>query len=211
MKYKNLYSVLGGGRDPFGCFKQTYPVWKLKDIEKDGVLLINGGGDISPSIYGQKCNKYCHSDNLPNERDTFELACIDHALKLEIPILGICRGAQLICAVDGGILIQHIDGHVGTSHTVVDNEGNVYKSNSAHHQMMVPNKDNENEILAWDNRTVMGVDKDNNEFEVHSVPEIVYFPKMKALGIQGHPEWLENHHPYVRYFTSLIEKLLLKE
>lgn len=211
MKYKNLYTVLGGLKDPFGIFARVFPVWKPEDIKRDGVLLLNGGADISPSIYGQKCNKYCHAENHPNERDSFEIACIEQALKLEIPIIGICRGAQLICALDGGHLVQHINKHSGIHHTVINKVGQVFKTNSAHHQMMVPNNQHNNEVIAWDDTGTDGKDKDNNDIRVEFVPEIVYFPQMKALGIQGHPEWLETHHPYVQYFNSLIETYLIKE
>lgn len=39
-------------------------------------------------------------------------------------------------------------------------------------------------------------------------PEIVYFPKMKALGVQGHPEWLTDKDDLVKITKQLTEKLL---
>ena len=66
----------------------------------DGILL-SGGGDIEPSLSGFICP----------ERDRFELELVKRAAKKGIPILGICRGEQVIAAAFGGHIIQHIEGH----------------------------------------------------------------------------------------------------
>ncbi|MDF3148184.1 gamma-glutamyl-gamma-aminobutyrate hydrolase family protein, partial [Streptomyces sp. T21Q-yed] len=64
-------------------------------------------------------------------RDAWELALIDAALAAGIPLLGICRGMQLLNVALGGTLVQHIDGHaevVGVfgSHTVKPVPGSLY-------------------------------------------------------------------------------------
>jgi len=75
----------------------------------DGVLLA-GGGDIHPSCYGQTAHpKLGHVDQA---RDRFELGLSQAALGQGIPLLGICRGAQVLGVVLGGDLVQDIDSDV---------------------------------------------------------------------------------------------------
>ena len=40
-------------------------------------------------------------------------------------------------------------------------------------------------------------------------PEVVMFPKIKALAVQGHPEWMDSKHPFVKYNLDLIKEKLL--
>jgi putative glutamine amidotransferase len=76
----------------------------------DGLLLA-GGADIDPSAYGQQAHAQTH-DTVP-ERDTFEIALARAALARELPVLGICRGMQLINVALGGTLIQHLPEQFG--------------------------------------------------------------------------------------------------
>lgn len=73
-------------------------------------LVLTGGHDIDPSIYNQT-NEKGLSRNIDNLRDKFEREILDVALKNQIPVLGICRGLQLVNAHLGGSLFQHIDYH----------------------------------------------------------------------------------------------------
>ena len=68
-------------------------------------LIIGGGNDISPEHYGGDIDARVKSDP---ERDQLEIRWIQHALQKKIPLLGICRGAQLINVVLGGTLHQDI-------------------------------------------------------------------------------------------------------
>ncbi len=68
-------------------------------------LIIGGGDDISPEHYGFEISSTIKSDP---DRDRLEIRWIEKALKENIPLLGICRGAQLINAVMGGTLHQDI-------------------------------------------------------------------------------------------------------
>lgn len=115
-------------------------------------LLLSGGEDVSPSFYSQEPGMRTGPSSL--ERDEFEIELIDLAIQDGLPILGICRGAQILNVFMGGSLIQDIDepkslSHMSLdrdrserSHTVLFQKGSVMHSlygesenvNSFHHQ-----------------------------------------------------------------------------
>src|SRR5215475_11109841 len=76
----------------------------------DGVV-IAGGGDIDPAIYGAA--KHLTTDVNAPDRDTWELAVADAAIRLNVPVLGICRGMQVVNVACGGTLHQHVPDLVG--------------------------------------------------------------------------------------------------
>jgi putative glutamine amidotransferase len=75
----------------------------------DGLLLA-GGADIHPSLYGRPD---AGSRSVEGDRDALETEAWEAALKRGIPVLGICRGFQAINIFSGGTLLQHVDGHAG--------------------------------------------------------------------------------------------------
>ncbi|MFF4488431.1 gamma-glutamyl-gamma-aminobutyrate hydrolase family protein [Streptomyces sp. NPDC001544] len=74
----------------------------------DGVV-IAGGPDVDPARYGAERSP--RTGPPAPERDAWELALIDAALDARVPLLGICRGMQLLNVALGGTLVQHLDGH----------------------------------------------------------------------------------------------------
>jgi putative glutamine amidotransferase len=76
----------------------------------DGLLLA-GGADIDPASYGQAAHAETQ-DSVP-ERDSFEIALTRAAIERDLPLLGICRGMQLINVALGGTLNQHLPEHFG--------------------------------------------------------------------------------------------------
>lgn len=74
-------------------------------------LVLSGGADIDPAAYGQEP----HPETLGTvpARDRFELALTRGALERELPVLGICRGLQLLNVARGGTLHQHLPDVVG--------------------------------------------------------------------------------------------------
>ncbi|MBD2612346.1 MAG: gamma-glutamyl-gamma-aminobutyrate hydrolase family protein [Nostoc sp. ZfuVER08] len=76
-------------------------------------LIISGGGDINPVCY----NGFAHPSiyAVDSERDAFELQLAKFALERHLPILGICRGLQILMVTCGGTLIPHIPDVYGTS------------------------------------------------------------------------------------------------
>jgi putative glutamine amidotransferase len=78
----------------------------------DGLMLI-GGADIDPASYGEARDPATEA-TYP-ERDAFELALMRGAIEREMPVLGICRGMQLINVAFGGTLIQDLTGPDGSN------------------------------------------------------------------------------------------------
>jgi putative glutamine amidotransferase len=77
-------------------------------------LVLGGGGDIDPKYYGEP-NRQAQDPH--RERDEMELALFKQARERGMPVLGICRGLQLINVGYGGTLAQHIgDAHRGDTH-----------------------------------------------------------------------------------------------
>ena len=76
----------------------------------DGLLLA-GGADIDPATYGQQPHPQTQ-ETVP-ERDAFEIALTRGAIERDVPLLGICRGMQLINVALGGSLTQHLPEHLG--------------------------------------------------------------------------------------------------
>lgn len=72
-------------------------------------LVIAGGPDVEPVHYGAEPEARTGPPN--RARDAWELALIEAALAARLPLLGICRGMQLLNVALGGTLVQHIDGH----------------------------------------------------------------------------------------------------
>jgi gamma-glutamyl-gamma-aminobutyrate hydrolase PuuD len=71
----------------------------------DGILL-GGGRDIDPGRYGQEPGE--HLSVTEPRRDAFELELVERALDRELPILGLCRGIQILNVALGGTLVQDV-------------------------------------------------------------------------------------------------------
>ena len=173
----------------------------------DGLILA-GGADIDPSSYGEE--PHPETKGTVPERDAFEIALARRALDRDIPLLGVCRGMQLMNVARGGTLLQHLpDSHghhehrrvVGTfddaDHDVRLTEGSlahraagetVHATKSHHHQ---------------------GIDRVGEGFQVtgwavmDELPEAMEDPERRfALGVQWHPEADETS----RFVAALVEE-----
>lgn len=76
-------------------------------------LVITGGRDVDPAAYGQ--GPHPATDEPARDRDDWEFALLRAALRRRLPVLGICRGAQVLNVALGGTLLQHVPDVV--SHT----------------------------------------------------------------------------------------------
>ena len=76
-------------------------------------LLLTGGEDVNP-VYYSKLNELSKCEEIDNYRDSLELALINRALLVRMPIFGICRGEQILNIALGGSLLTDIPTDVGT-------------------------------------------------------------------------------------------------
>ena len=151
-------------------------------------LLIPGGEDVDPRWYGHAPED---GEDLDMTRDIREFRLVHAAIEKGIPMLGICRGAQLINVSLGGSLadapldqVPHSSWNQSLELIVHDVEvrgarvvpDGIYAVNSAHHQMI----------------TIPG---DGTEVVAHApdgVPEAITCRDRGILGVQWHPECLES-------------------
>ncbi|NLU75180.1 gamma-glutamyl-gamma-aminobutyrate hydrolase family protein [Streptomyces sp. HNM0575] len=75
-------------------------------------LVVSGGPDVEPARYGAETAPDCGPAD--PERDAWELALTRAALDQGVPLLGICRGMQILNVLLGGTLVQHMEGHRGS-------------------------------------------------------------------------------------------------
>ncbi|MEE1752583.1 gamma-glutamyl-gamma-aminobutyrate hydrolase family protein [Streptomyces sp. SP18CS02] len=147
-------------------------------------LVIAGGADVDPARYGAERDP--RTGPPARERDAWELALIEAALATGTPLLGICRGMQLLNVARGGTLVQHLDGHVdGVGvpglHKVEPVPGTLYAS-------LVPETA---DVPTYHHQAVESLG-DGLMASAHAVDgtvEAVELPGPAwALGVQWHPE-----------------------
>lgn len=169
-------------------------------------VIIWGGADISPKIYGQDKLSYTKVDIYQDEIDT---NTIELAIKDKIPIIGVCRGAQLLCAMTGGQLYQHISPRQTGIITMECFDGSLYKTVVDHHQVMIPNM-KEATVLAIQQlpKTAQAYITETKTKELTAIPEIIYYKSINALAIQPHPEWPGQGEGFLLWLNALIKNLL---
>ena len=163
----------------------------------DGLVLA-GGADIDPATYG--CEAHPETVGTVPERDAFEVALTRAAIERDVPVLGICRGMQLINVACGGTLVQHLPEHLGhqehrrvvgsfegSDHDVILTEGSlaakaageVLHATKSHHHQGVDR--------LGDGLVVSGVSL------IDELPEAIEWEggpsdRRFVLGVQWHPE-----------------------
>ena len=208
-----------GAAEPFShLFDEVMVMGKSKQsfdeltLTSNDVVLFCGGEDISPSIYGQKSSRHTSAGVELTDRDSFEVHAMKRSIARGAKLLGICRGAQLICAISGGSLYQHVNNHSGRGHLMTTNDGENIEVCSVHHQMMNPFK-TKHELIAWASSVLSDVHLIEGEknIEVEVEPEVVYFQDTKGLAIQYHPEFMSDKTEAVQYSVGLVKKYLMEK
>lgn len=169
-----------------------------------------GGADIASILYKEKpvMQQTPYQKTL---RDTWEVAAFDVIRNADRPMIGICRGAQLLNVLCGGKLWQDVDNHAGNvEHDIhVCYKGTTYQvntklvGNSEHHQMAIVAP--EVELYGWTEGVATRLINEKGTFASTSrEPEIFGYPNKRVLCIQGHPEWMIDSE-YDHTCKSIIE------
>jgi putative glutamine amidotransferase len=83
-------------------------------VRRLDAIVISGGDDVDPRRYGALPGP--HTTNVDPDRDSFEVALVDASLELDVPLLAICRGCQLLNVARGGTLVEHVPLDGGEEH-----------------------------------------------------------------------------------------------
>lgn len=174
----------------------------VKDIDPETFIWFSGGADISPELYGEPKHP---TTSFYAGRDTIEVDYFKRYPKN--PKLGICRGAQLCCALSGGKLYQDVNGHFG-SHKVLDHDtGSYHLVSSVHHQMMIL-PPGSHIIATCGLSTQRDTAKKRHyvdvDFPINSDIEVAFIPSANALCFQGHPEF--GPKECTDYFFELVDR-----
>jgi len=113
-----LRAVLRAGGDPAPLDTATPAAERDLALASMDGLLLSGGPDLDPALYGEEAAGAAMIDP---ERDALDVAAWRAASNRRVPVLGICRGFQAINVFMGGRLAQHLDGHrprLGTADAV---------------------------------------------------------------------------------------------
>lgn len=167
---------------------------KADSVADSDVIVYMGGADISPDLYN---HKNVASGGINVERDLREQIVYEEGVSLGKVHFGICRGAQLLAALNGCKLWQDVKGHAGPDHQIYDLDRDVLvTSTSLHHQMIqdgkgleivaVTNKQISNSFRADGLTLTLGDKSDSSMAEVEI--EAGAFHDTKVFFVQGHPE-----------------------
>lgn len=164
-------------------------------IDEADIVLFTGGPDVDPDLYGEPSHPHT---KVSVWRDLDDLKTYKKAIKLKIPMVGVCRGAQFLCVMAGGRLVQHQKDAPFLHHEIETTLLPRITVNSSHHQAMWP------WMMCPDDFVVLGWSRgispyhengyheevvDANPLALGREVEIAYFRKNNALCIQSHPEW----------------------
>ncbi|MQA80023.1 MAG: gamma-glutamyl-gamma-aminobutyrate hydrolase family protein [Streptosporangiales bacterium] len=174
-------------------------------VDTVDALVVTGGADVEPSAYGEEQHE--QTIGTRPERDAWELALVRRALDADLPLLGVCRGMQILNVALGGTLVQHLpdtvghEGHrpvvgvFGPTHVTLKGGSTAALLGAehdvqCHHHQAVATVASALDVVGW---------ADDGTVEAVEVPSARF-----ALGVQWHPE---EDSSDIRLFEGLVHAI----
>lgn len=175
-------------------------------------LLLTGGADIHPSFYGQVVLERC--GEIDEERDRFEMELVHAARSRDLPLLGICRGLQVLNVALGGSLYQDLSYRKGTDPA---HQSSRERRGGPAHRVTIMEGSRLAEILGAQELHVtsthhqiirdLAPDLTVNAIASDGVVEGVEGPGRFLLAVHWHPERMVTRHPeQLALFRALVEQ-----
>lgn len=169
-------------------------------------LLLTGGGDIDPRLYGEEPIETVY--DVSEIRDRFEIALYEEAVRRGLPILATCRGMQLVNAIRGGTLVQEVcpershwqEGPCGDPWHEVEVEpgselarivGTAFISVNSYHHQGIGKLGAGLRVVGRERGVIEALEDEDSNF----------------VAVQWHPEHMFRQHPaQMALFKNLVEK-----
>lgn len=180
-------------------------------------VFLTGGDDVVPELYGAKKSPLCGKID-PTDRDRVEWNILDRAYAKKMPILGVCRGMQVMNAHGGGTLFQDVEGEMKNAikHDFhKDEDGNKLQRDLLSHEISIVSGTLFHNIVGKNNISVNSLHHQGvkvlatNFIQSGTAPDglieaIEHDEQPFCLGVQWHPEELSNDAS-INIFKSFIE------
>lgn len=185
-----LDRILAADAVPYFIFPQS----RLDEVVTHcDCLLISGGDDLNPNYYHETLHDKTVLEDL--RIDELDLACISVFEAHHKPILGICRGMQMLACAKGALISQHIENHQQVQHELVLHPSSVLNSlmqstmvNSYHHQALANCPAGYLLSAISQDETIEAIENEDN------------------LGVQWHPELSDNDDILPFFFKRVLQK-----
>jgi putative glutamine amidotransferase len=156
-------------------------------------LLLTGGEDVNP-VYYSKLNELSKCEEIDNYRDSLELALINRALLVRMPIFGICRGEQILNVALGGSLLTDLPTDVGTQVVHGNNAG----ADGCFHNVKIDLQSDLYQLTGLENGIV-------NSSHHQAIDVVAPGMKITALSENGVAEALEREFPLGKSFIMGVQ------
>lgn len=216
LKYQSINTAFSEMIERAGAVPIVFP--QIEEMEKvnhylnlvDGILLI-GGSDISPHLYGEDPQRYLWDTN--PRRDIVEMNILKRAMERKVPILAICRGMQLLNVYLGGDLYQDIYEqkedvmvHSFREDKKIAYYHNIYMEESSHMEKIFGRKTLVNSYHHQAIRKLAGDLKATARTGDGIIEAVEYKNEDQfILGVQFHPELIQDNLKFkdiYKYFAS---------
>jgi gamma-glutamyl-gamma-aminobutyrate hydrolase PuuD len=209
--YCNVYITEPGYEMAMGSMFGRARCYKANTVDEADIVVFCGGADVNPTLYHEEPHKSFRGDDARDQRDMqLYLECVEK----RVPMVGVCRGAQFLHVMNGGKLIQDLDGHQG-DHALILTNGNEVKGegtggafidriSSTHHQA----------VIAGEGMDVLGYVWRSDRRDLNPTVtqtgrardiEAFFYPETCCLGFQGHPEYA-GYYKYTKWCLEMVQR-----